>query len=94
MSVGLARFPFVRDFNGFDFAAKPLIDKNQIRGPDRRALHRPMPRRCRCWAARRRQDASCGSDRAPRNRVLDVTGNHAPMGGVVQFSRTPMNDPG
>ena len=30
MSVGLARFPFVRDLDGFDFAAQPSIDKKQI----------------------------------------------------------------
>ncbi len=31
MGVGLARFPFVRDLDGFDFAAQPSIDKRQIR---------------------------------------------------------------
>jgi DNA replication protein DnaC len=31
MSMGLARFPFVRDLNGFDFAAQPSLDKKQIR---------------------------------------------------------------
>src|ERR1043166_2857362 len=31
MSIGLARFPFVRDLEGFDFAAQPSIDKKQIR---------------------------------------------------------------
>src|SRR6201997_2291825 len=31
MSVGLARFPFVRDLDGFDFAAQPSLDKRQIR---------------------------------------------------------------
>jgi DNA replication protein DnaC len=31
MSIGLARFPFVRDLAGFDFAAQPSIDKGQIR---------------------------------------------------------------
>jgi len=31
MSIGLARFPFVREFDGFDFAAQPSIDKKQIR---------------------------------------------------------------
>src|SRR5260370_2384677 len=31
MSIGLARFPFVRDLDGFDFAAQPSIDKKQIR---------------------------------------------------------------
>lgn len=31
MSIGLARFPFVRDLDGFDFAAQPSIDKRQIR---------------------------------------------------------------
>src|SRR5215212_9868866 len=31
MSVGLARFPFVRDLAGFDFAAQPSIDKGQVR---------------------------------------------------------------
>jgi DNA replication protein DnaC len=31
MSIGLARFPFVRDLTGFDFAAQPSIDKGQIR---------------------------------------------------------------
>ena len=29
MSIGLARFPFVRDLEGFDFAAQPSIDKNR-----------------------------------------------------------------
>jgi len=31
MSIKLARFPFVRDFDGFDFAAQPSLDKKQIR---------------------------------------------------------------
>ena len=31
MSIGLARLPFVRDLDGFDFAAQPSIDKKQIR---------------------------------------------------------------
>jgi DNA replication protein DnaC len=31
MSIGLARFPFVRDLAGFDFAAQPSVDKGQIR---------------------------------------------------------------
>jgi DNA replication protein DnaC len=31
MSVKLARFPFVRDLDGFDFAAQPSLDKKQIR---------------------------------------------------------------
>ena len=31
MSFGLAKFPFVRDLAGFDFAAQPSIDKTQIR---------------------------------------------------------------
>ena len=31
MSFGLAKFPFVRDLKGFDFAAQPSIDRAQIR---------------------------------------------------------------
>jgi DNA replication protein DnaC len=31
MSIKLARFPFVRDLDGFDFAAQPSLDKKQIR---------------------------------------------------------------
>jgi DNA replication protein DnaC len=31
MSIGLARFPFVRELEGFDFAAQPSIDKKQVR---------------------------------------------------------------
>ena len=31
MSIGLARFPYVRDLAGFDFAAQPSIDKGQVR---------------------------------------------------------------
>ncbi|MCE3250663.1 MAG: ATP-binding protein [Geminicoccaceae bacterium] len=31
MGLGLARFPFVRDLAGFDFAAQPSLDKGQIR---------------------------------------------------------------
>jgi DNA replication protein DnaC len=31
MSFGLAKFPFVRTLEGFDFAAQPSIDKGQIR---------------------------------------------------------------
>ena len=31
MAIGLARFPFVRDLAGFDFAAQPSIDRAQIR---------------------------------------------------------------
>ena len=33
MSIGLARFPFVHDPVGFDFAAQPSADKGQIREP-------------------------------------------------------------
>ena len=31
MSLGLARFPFVRDLDGFDFGAQPSLGKQQIR---------------------------------------------------------------
>ena len=31
MSFGLAKFPFVRDIAGFDFAAQPSLDRAQIR---------------------------------------------------------------
>ena len=31
MSFGLAKFPFVRDLGGFDFAAQPSIDRARIR---------------------------------------------------------------
>jgi DNA replication protein DnaC len=31
MGMGLARFPFVRDLSGFDFAAQPSLDKAQLR---------------------------------------------------------------
>jgi len=31
MSLGLARFPFVRDLAGFDFAAQPSVDKGRVR---------------------------------------------------------------
>lgn len=31
MSFGLAKFPFVRDLAGFDFAAQPSVDRTQIR---------------------------------------------------------------
>ena len=31
MGLGLARFPFVREIAGFDFAAQPSVDKAQIR---------------------------------------------------------------
>src|ERR671939_1418988 len=31
MSIGLARFPFVRELDGFDFAAQPSLDKKQLR---------------------------------------------------------------
>lgn len=31
MAMGLARFPFVRDLTGFDFAAQPSLDRAQIR---------------------------------------------------------------
>ena len=31
MSFGLAKFPFVRTLDGFDFAAQPSIDKGQVR---------------------------------------------------------------
>jgi DNA replication protein DnaC len=31
MSFGLAKFPFVRDLTGFDFAAQPSIDRARIR---------------------------------------------------------------
>ena len=31
MSFGLAKFPFVRDLGGFDYAAQPSVDRDQIR---------------------------------------------------------------
>lgn len=31
MGLGLARFPFVRDLDGFDFTAQPSLDKQQLR---------------------------------------------------------------
>lgn len=31
MALGLARFPMVRDLSGYDFAAQPAVDKQQIR---------------------------------------------------------------
>ena len=31
MGIGLARFPFVRDLDSFDFTAQPSVDKKQIR---------------------------------------------------------------
>lgn len=31
MTLKLARFPFVRDLAGFDFAAQPSIDPKQVR---------------------------------------------------------------
>ena len=30
MSLGLARFPFVRDLDGFDLGAQPSLDKQRI----------------------------------------------------------------
>ena len=30
MSIGLARFPFVRDLDRLDFSAQPSIDKNKF----------------------------------------------------------------
>ena len=37
MSIGLARFPFVRDLAGSDFAAQPSIDKSQVREREQHA---------------------------------------------------------
>ena len=51
MSIGLARFPFVRDLDGFDFAAQPSIDKKQIR-EIAAGRSSPMPRRYCCWGRR------------------------------------------
>lgn len=31
MALGLARFPMVRDLTGYDFAAQPAVDKQQVR---------------------------------------------------------------
>ena len=31
MSFGLAKFPFVRDLGGFDYAAQPSVDRDQVR---------------------------------------------------------------
>jgi len=33
MGLGIAKFPYVRTLEGFDFAAQPSIDKKQIRAP-------------------------------------------------------------
>ena len=43
MSIGLARFPFVRDLDGFDFAAQPSLDKSRSARSRRGGLS-PMPR--------------------------------------------------
>jgi len=43
MGVGLARFPFVRDLDGFDFATQPSLDKKQMREIATGGLS-PMPR--------------------------------------------------
>ena len=58
MTLKLARFPFVRDLSGFDFAAQPSID------PDTGACRCPLDwqrrERVVAGAAWRRQDPSCG----------------------------------
>ena len=57
MSVGLARFPFVRDLDGFDFAAQPSIDRSKS-ARSLPAASLPMPRWCCCWGLPRlRHDA-------------------------------------
>ncbi len=38
MPLKLARFPFVRDLAGLDFAARPSIDPKQVREPAERTL--------------------------------------------------------
>ena len=52
MGFGLARFPFVRDLAGFDFAAQPSIDKAQIREIWRPAGSSPTARPCCCSGRR------------------------------------------
>ena len=61
--AAIAKFPFVRTLDGFDFAAQPSLDREA--GP--RARHLPLGGQRRCAAAaraaRRRQDASGGGAR-------------------------------
>ena len=42
MSFGLAKFPFVRDLSGFNYAAQPSIDRAQIRATSPPAASSPM----------------------------------------------------
>src|SRR5213595_3289816 len=74
MSIGLARFPFVRDLEGFDFAAQPSIDKKQIREIAHRALHRQCRSGHAARAARGGQDTSGSGDRpaGDPDRLLGV----------------------
>ena len=65
MSIGLARFPFVRDLDGFDFAAQPSIDKKQIHEIAAGRFIANAEAVLLLGAARGRQDASGSGDRAP-----------------------------
>jgi DNA replication protein DnaC len=65
MSVGLARFPFVRDLDGFDFAAQPSIDKKQIRELTGGRFIANAEAVLLLGPPRRRQDASGGGDWTP-----------------------------
>ena len=64
MSIGLARFPFVRDLDGFDFAAQPSIDKKQIREIAAGRFIANAEAVLLLGPPGRRQDASGGGDRA------------------------------
>src|SRR5437763_960166 len=65
MSIGLARFPFVRDLDGFDFAAQPSIDKKQIREIAAGRFIANAEAVLLLGPPRGRQDASGSGNRAP-----------------------------
>ena len=65
MGIGLARFPFVRDFDSFDFAAQPSIDKKQIREIATGRFIANTEAVLLLGPPGRRQNASGSGDRAP-----------------------------
>ena len=86
MGIGLARFPFVRDLDGFDFAAQPLGRQKADPGDRERPVHCQRRSGTAAWPTQRRQDASGGGDRSPgdSDRLLGALRAGADAGGPAR----------
>ena len=60
MRTSLARFPFVKGLESFDFAYQPSLDKKHIEQTVERRLHRARRENRHSWATVGGQDDSGG----------------------------------